>query len=921
MDVMSSSHSPALDDDHKRIFHSIFPTKSYSTATPVATPNIGVIPSPGAIAAQSSASQTFNTDDSLRYVRAWSTATRFLTISPGLGNKTRDLSNEPDAESALHFLTSHASTNKELLDWYLHEIDIHCRYDVLPKLDFWNHPLPASKVNAAFSETVAVLQRAQNLYFAIGELRRDFTSTRSRLYSFIDQLKEYYHARLLQILPSQRIERSLAFFLFQSMEASLKDSDGSDCYNTDYCHCPVGIDVASLEQLREVGLGGPLSERAFALAVRRFLQGPAIERRCFRVDWAGRTSVMSKLRSWVMDRFMPAAQSAVAALTGDQNVHLPPEQFLAAAVNSFGQTLRVGSLFDHVRNWPASTGAVLDVREYIVNTGLTMTKALMCASFSEQIQRRLLHAGASTTEILNVYLSVIHVFQLLDSRGVLLEKVAIPIRNYLREREDTVAIIAASLLADIDENGVVSAHDEDKICAEIATEVAKSAVDADTDRSSDFNDMEWVPDPIDAGPNYKSSKADDVVAHILGLFEKEDFMTAFTSAFGESLLRSTSKSLFKETKIIELLKSRLDAAQMQEAEVMLKDMSNSATLVRRFGQNVAKDEEGAIRKPPATPKQIQAAIPDEGITITSLFEMFKDCMDRKQFAASLHLVANRRDDLYFPKRTRLPREPKVPEATSQARNETEETMHVEVKVISAHFWPELRVEEFRLPLQAQGRLEEFADQYRNSGGQRRLAYKPSQCKANITLELEDRTVELGLVDASIASVLATFAREDNDGAHDNVPYDPEVGLSIAEVAQNRRMSIEIATSAINHLHNRRILYEISPGHYAVLEHLDMETESQWSNGDDQAGLEAAVSAVKTDAEKLREQAPTFTTFILTMLRANGARPVDGMMGITSMVKMVLPSFTWGDEEIVWLLEEMEKEGSVVRDGAVWKVAV
>lgn len=919
MAATSSSHLNG-DLDFDRLFQSIFPVKSYSTPTPEATPNIGVLASPGGFPAASFASQTTTTDESLRHVRAWSTATRFLSIPPGLGSEARDLKADPDAESALHYLTSNSATNKELLDWYLHEIDTHCRYDVLPKLSFWYRPLPANEVVDAFRVTVQVLKSAQRLYFTIGELRRDFTSTKSKLHDFIGQLKEHFHARLLQNLPSQRIERSLSYFLFQSMKHGLESTNTSDCASQEKCTCSMEIDVVSLLELREVGLGGPLAERAFALAVHRILQGPAIERKCFRVDWVGKASVMTKLRSWILEYFMPSAQRAVAALTGDESVNIPSEQFMTAAVNNFGQKLRVAALFDHVRTWPASQGAVLDIREYLTGNNLTTAKAQVCASFSEQIQRRLLHAGASTTEILNIYLSVIHVFQLLDSRGVLLEKVAIPIRNYLREREDTVAIIAASLLADIDENGVVSAHDEDKICAEIATEVATSAVDADNDRSSDFNDMQWVPDPIDAGPNYKSSKADDVVAHILGLFEKEDFMSAFTSAFGESLLRNTSKSLFKETKIIELLKSRLDASQMQEAEVMLKDMSDSAILVRRLGDNFSNTANGAPRKPPATPKQIQAAMPDEGITISSLYAMFKDRMDRKQFAAALQLVSNRREDLYFPKRTRLPPEPKGPESSPQFEREERHSLHLDVKVISAHFWPELRDDEFNLPAEAQKRLDTFASKYKNTGGQRRLVYKPSQCKANITLELEDRTEELVLVDASVASVLAAFTEPQSEDAPHEPAYNPDHGLSVIDVERLQHMSHDIALNAIHFLQSKRVLYEVEPQRYAVLERLDMETDHN-GGGDDDTGYEDhAISAVKSEADKLREQAPTFTTFILTMLRANGARPVDGMMGITSMVKMVLPSFTWGDDEIVWLLEQMETEGSVVRDGGSWKVA-
>lgn len=129
------------------------------------------------------------------------------------------------------------------------------------------------------------------------------------------------------------------------------------------------------------------------------------------------------------------------------------------------------------------------------------SKVLLAKLFTEQMSRRLLHAGATTSELLGIYISVISAFKVLDPRGVLLDKVATPLRSYLRQREDSVRIIAASFLADVDEDGNVI-NPSDDLCKELAREIALSeGQDLQTaDVGLDWDDMEWVPDPIDAGP-------------------------------------------------------------------------------------------------------------------------------------------------------------------------------------------------------------------------------------------------------------------------------------------------------------------------------------------------------------------------------------------------------------------------------------
>ena len=81
-------------------------------------------------------------------------------------------------------------------------------------------------------------------------------------------------------------------------------------------------------------------------------------------------------------------------------------------------------------------------------------------------------------------------------------------------------------------------------------------------------------------------------------------------------------------------------------------------------------------------------------------------------------------------------------------------------------------------------------------------------------------------------------------------------------------------------------------------------------------VNGAIYGVKYDEIAI---APMFEAFIANMLRNGGPKPIEGMMGITGMLRMVLPLFTYGEAETRWLLEEMEGRGEVVRSGEVWSV--
>jgi len=61
----------------------------------------------------------------------------------------------------------------------------------------------------------------------------------------------------------------------------------------------------------------------------------------------------------------------------------------------------------------------------------------LVASLGASFQRRLLHPGASTDNILRQYVAAVKVLQVLDPSGICHERVGAPVRAYLRYHEWT----------------------------------------------------------------------------------------------------------------------------------------------------------------------------------------------------------------------------------------------------------------------------------------------------------------------------------------------------------------------------------------------------------------------------------------------------------------------------------------------------
>jgi len=108
-------------------------------------------------------------------------------------------------------------------------------------------------------------------------------------------------------------------------------------------------------------------------------------------------------------------------------------------------SLRIASLFDIIKMYPDSQPALRDLRDALERTHKHKSVVL---SLRQVLQQRLLHPGANTSQIIDVYVATIKALRLLDPTGVLLESVAEPVKDYLRARHDTVRCIVGSLTDD-----------------------------------------------------------------------------------------------------------------------------------------------------------------------------------------------------------------------------------------------------------------------------------------------------------------------------------------------------------------------------------------------------------------------------------------------------------------------------------------
>ncbi|GAB7337523.1 hypothetical protein MBLNU457_g2845t1 [Dothideomycetes sp. NU457] len=670
----------------------------------------------------------------------------------------------------------------------------------------------------------------------------------------------------------------------------------------------VSVDEEAINELLldllTVGLLGDIGQRSLAIAVKAVID-TYVESYAMRVDWVGKGSRVEELQAWVSTQLEPAINRCLTLITNDETLSLGQterDQWQKMAINSLG-LIRGKYLLSYVQMWDRSMGAVLDLREYIKTAE---AKQSLAAMFVINLEKDLLHAGAKTSELLSVYVNMIKVFKTLDNRGVLLEKVAQPLRQFLREREDTVKVIAASFLADLDDRGdVVDAVGADDVCAIIAKEVVASEEEAmhQVEKALDYDDMEWQPDPIDAGPDYKRSKSNDIISYMLTLFEQEAFIKEMQNILGERLLRTEDSDLEKETRLVELFKSRLGSDKLQHCEVMLRDMQDSSRIMSqvRWSLNLPSVAE------------VYAAIPQEGITFAELARKFHSRVQSTTSGQAEFIEILKQAAVYDSSSNgqRLLRNPSLnlPHTYTTAPHP-----HFYAQVLSGYFWPELRDDQFRIPASIASLQTSYENKFTALKHLRKLQWLSALGRATVSLSLNDRDLVFENITTWQAAVIHAFQTDPNDLDLSVLDEDEPATRTVSELETELEIDETLLRAALTFWVGKRVLIESAPDTYTVLESLPADEPSELSILPQQ---EVEVGAVKSQDAVLQGNKDMYQMFMIGMLTNGGAMDAGR---VAMMMKMVVPGgFNFGEDEVRWLLGDLVEKGRVVEGGGVFGI--
>ncbi|KAK7008348.1 Anaphase-promoting complex subunit 2 [Halocaridina rubra] len=269
---------------------------------------------------------------------------------------------------------------------------------------------------------------------------------------------------------------------------------------------------------------------------------------------------------------LSSADESIQRMVSDNLTHT----YMTALYHTY-TTTRIDQLFNIVIEYPESQPALDDIRECLDRTHL---RDRLVESLRSAIQTRLLHPGVNTTDVLDAYISAIKALRVLDPKGVLLELVSEPVRQYLRGREDTVRYIVSSLT--------------DESSSELSEELLVAAPLVLDDSHSDDDNMDnwetWTPDPVHAHSlKSKSQRTADIISMLVNIYGSKDvFITEYRTILADRILSQFNYDTDREIRYLEHLKVRFGETLtlLHKCEVMVKDVADS----KRINSIVNSDE-------------------------------------------------------------------------------------------------------------------------------------------------------------------------------------------------------------------------------------------------------------------------------------------------------------------------------------------
>ena len=514
---------------------------------------------------------------------------------------------------------------------------------------------------------------------------------------------------------------------------------------------------------------------------------------------------------------------------------------LEYAVHEHLGALRIHELFDIIVDYPDSLPAITDLRTCLQNTTL---HAALVDSFVDATRSRLLHAGASTVDIVQQYIGTIKTLLELDPSGVVLELVSGPIKEYLRERKDTIRCVVTMLTDDGGDGdgdgegalyaelgrlargedmefaessvpapnpaglvGVDNLDRMDSITAEMVAIAAAMSEDAHEDEMAPTQQIlsgwdAWEPEPVEteaAASRGRRRKGGDIIGLLVGIYgSKELFINEYRTMLAEKLLAKANYDTEREMHALELLKLRFGETSLHNCEVMLKDFADS----KRTNANIKTQ-------------------PTKG----------------------------------------------TPSARDKLTSSILMQSPVEATIVSSLFWPAFSNDttDFNLPPTIQEEMKMYAKRYHQLKAPRKMQWKHALGTVVMDVTHNDRTFEVSVAPLQ-ATILHHFQHEKSWRASDLAA---ELGVSVE--AMRKRIVVWL---------NNGVLAEKKDGNeivYALTEPSDEIDAMDGIHDDDEH-----VSAVVTAEEAAAAGMMVYEQYVMGMLTNFPSLPLDR---IHNMLKM------------------------------------
>lgn len=827
----------------------------------------------------------------------------------------------------------------DILAWYNHQVRWHFMQHVLPRLAELaesaatrssGHEAIYNGSIAVIRGTIQTLKAALNQYYLPGlsvivraiEQQSQSQGDNGASDAIIARFTRDIHALITN--SADPIVKSLCVVLDFLVEEALQVPEAGKKHHAQ--KDPMSHDVSAdthllglVEALNQVGLAGERFQVLFAETMDKKMT-QYICRSYARV-WKSSSNFASSglnraldksvthaqapwcivsLRDWVENQF---GRVALLVLSQVDDSGATPGIVSLADIQQWKETatgrlaaLRISELFDIVLQWPASKGALDDLKASVTTP---QRRWELTTTFSAALQKRLLHPARSTIDILRFYVSMIRTFHALDHSKVLLSRVVPSLQLYLVQREDAVHVVVKGLLASPEEveKAQKASSSQGNIASEGGSrgpngklvELAILLNDPDQQRRTDiddddldWDDMDWVPDPVDAGVNYKRPRSEDVIGTLINTLGSEDaFIKEFQNIIAEHLL-STQTDFSQEQKLLDLLKKRFGNTAVQNCEVMIKDIYDS----RKVDTHIRKFELGQPAQPPRS----------FGTPATPL--VFMDI--------------GRQLDMDEKMQGQVP---------------------YHARILSRLYWPNIIEETFNLPQPVVEQQKKYENGYERLKAARKLNWLHQLGQATVELELEDRTVNVECKTFE-AAVIYAFQSDEEVEVGNNSP----IYISAHDLQQKLQMDEELVMQALDFWQSQQVLtrYSTDPDTYTVLERKDspparpelhpsmsapaaLEGEHELPGMPPKpAGVKRAGTTSAMDAKE-NELRAVYWQFIKGMLTNNmGMMPLS-QMGM--MLRMVMPGgLPWSDQELQEFLMEKVDLGELEVVAGKYKLA-